>query len=79
MALFEQKEGTFSIFTNDHKTKQTQPDRRGTANVSGVIYEISGWIREDRNCKKYLAGTIKLKDERQSAPRKEPDSGEVPF
>ena len=76
---FEQKAGTFSIFANDRKTKQMQPDRRGTTNVGGVIYEISGWIREDKNGKKYLAGTIKPKGDRQTAPREEPDSGEVPF
>ena len=76
---FEQKSGTFSIFQNDRKTKQMQPDRRGTANVGGVMYEISGWIREDKNGKKYLAGTIKPKGEQRSAPREQDNDENIPF
>ena len=63
---FVQKEGTFSLFINDRKTSPNHPDRRGEANVKGVIYAISGWIREGKKGK-YLSGTIKPKQERFNA------------
>ena len=44
MAKYEHKMNTGSLFVNDRKQKEGDPDRTGTLNVDGKSYYISGWI-----------------------------------
>lgn len=41
---YEQKEGKGSLFVNK-KTKETQPDYKGTLKVNGQELKISGWLK----------------------------------
>lgn len=43
---YEQRDNSGSIFVNDRKEKDTHPDRTGTAMIDGVMYYVSGWIKQ---------------------------------
>jgi len=40
---YEPKDNTGSIFKNDRKEKETQPDGTGSALIDGVEYWVSSW------------------------------------
>lgn len=48
---FEHKEGGMSIFKNEHKEKESQPDYTGSAKIDGKEKKISCWINEGKNGK----------------------------
>jgi uncharacterized protein (DUF736 family) len=43
---FRHKENSGTLFKNDRKTTDKQPDYKGTGNYQGKEVEISGWIKE---------------------------------
>lgn len=50
------------LFVNDRKEKDTHPDRKGTINIEGREFWLSGWIKEnDRG--KFLSLSVTPKDE----------------
>ena len=66
-----------SIWKNDKKVKDTDPDFTGPLNVEGVEYYVSGWKRKDGASPKApaLSFSIKRKDARpqeQVKPAKSP-------
>ena len=61
------------LFTNEKKEKDSHPDRQGSANIDGVDYWISGWIKTG-NKGKFLTLSFKRKDEKtesKPAPKKQ--------
>ena len=44
MAKFEHKMNTGSLFKNDRKVKEGDPDRTGTLHVEGKSYYVNGWV-----------------------------------
>lgn len=57
-----------ALFINDKGGNDKRPDRKGTLNVEGVEYYISGWIREAKNGGgKFLSLKVERKNS-QSAP-----------
>ena len=61
---FELKPGQGSLFKNDKKGNEKAPDYRGTANVSGVVFEISGWIKRREGKDSFMSLSIKEKNSR---------------
>jgi hypothetical protein len=45
---YEHKANSGSLFGNDKKEKETQPDWKGSALIGGVEYWLSGWGKEGR-------------------------------
>lgn len=43
---YEQRDNSGILFKNDRKTKDNHPDRSGNAMIGGVMYYVSGWIKE---------------------------------
>jgi hypothetical protein len=43
---YEQRDNSGTIFVNDRKEKDTHPDRSGTAMIDGVMYYVSGWLKQ---------------------------------
>ena len=57
------------MFVNDKGDNPKRPDRKGSLNVDGVDYWISGWVRE-KDGKPYMSLKVERK-EQQSAPRQD--------
>jgi uncharacterized protein (DUF736 family) len=55
----ETKVNSGSIFKNDKKTAENQPDYRGKINVDGKEWEISLWVKEGQKAGKYFSAAIK--------------------
>ena len=59
-----------SLFENEHKEKDTQPDFTGSINVNGTVFWISGWKEMTQAGKKKLSLSVKEQEERPAeAPR----------
>lgn len=70
---YQQKPGTGAIFKNE-KTKETQPDYRGTINVEGKDYDISLWIKDGKKGKFFSAS---IQEPRTKETSKE--NNDLPF
>lgn len=75
-----------ALFKNDDKRNDKDPDYKGTVNVDGREFWISGWIRTPRDTtkKKFIGFTVKLKDANGSrnptrSVTEKPDEDDVPF
>lgn len=62
MSNYEQKPDTGSLFINDKREKETQPNAKGSALISGVEYWVSAWTNTSSKGAKYQS----LKFERKS-------------
>jgi hypothetical protein len=81
MATFETKPNTGTLWVNDRKQNEKQPDRTGTALIGGQWYYVSGWIKDGKNGK-FLSLAFKPKDEEAKRPqpaRSESADMDVPF
>lgn len=59
------------LFKNDRKEQPNHPDYKGNAEVDGVDYWLSAWIKEGKNGK-FMSLSFKPKDEQRNPPAKEP-------
>ena len=64
---YELREGQGSIFRNDKKTNENQPNARGSAMIGGIVYEISSWTKRDKNGNPWQSLSIKPKEARPAA------------
>ena len=91
MSGFQHREGAGSLWPNKDKGDNPKaPNSKGEIMLNGVVFEIAGWTRTDKNGGKYISLSGKPKGERQerpTAPRQEPQrqassrdlDDEVPF
>lgn len=68
MPEYQHKPDSGTLFDNDRKSKETQPDLTGSALIDGQDYWISGWINDAPNKKRQIKLSFKLKDEARNAP-----------
>jgi uncharacterized protein (DUF736 family) len=73
-----------ALFKNTRKEKDSHPDYKGTANINGVEYWVSSWLKVSKSGEKYLSTAYTAKEE--SAPAKKAaqvsmadDDGDIPF
>ena len=66
----ETKVNSGTIFKNDKKAAENQPDYRGKINVDGKEWEISLWVKEGQKAGKYFSAAIK-------EPWVKPDEGQA--
>ena len=66
---YEQKDNSGSIFVNERKQNDKQPDRTGTAMIDGKEYYVSGWLKNGKRGP-WLSLAFKPKEEAR-APRRE--------
>ena len=62
---YEQKEGDISVFKNNKKETENQPDYTGTALINGQKMKVALWIKEGQKGK-FFAGKIQEDTYRQS-------------
>jgi hypothetical protein len=59
------------LFKNDKGDNPKRPDYRGSIAISGVDYNISGWIRESKKSgDKFLSLKVEPKTAAKGGPRK---------
>ena len=68
---YEQRDNSGSIFLNERKEKETHPDRTGTAMIDGVMYYVSGWLKQSAKGQ-FLSLAFKRKDDQPQAKRPAP-------
>ena len=74
---------------NDRKEQPNHPDFRGSINVDGVDYWLSGWIKEGKDGgkmegRKFFSLSVEPKQPRADQPRTRAetpavDDGDIPF
>ncbi len=69
------------LFKNDRKEKETHPDYKGSCEVGGTEYWISGWIKDGKSGK-FISFKFTEKDEQvgpaKTAPKKNEDAEDSP-
>lgn len=64
---YEAKAGTFSLFKNQNKLKDTHPDYSGDGkDLSGNEIYVSAWLKEGKNGK-FMSCSFKLKEAKPAA------------
>ena len=58
-----------SLFKNDKKEKDSQPDYKGSLNVGGTDYWLAAWLKTGKSGK-YMSLAVTAKDERKPAATK---------
>lgn len=82
MSNYEQKPNSFSLFKNEKKEKENQPDYSGTmTDENGKVFRISAWVNTAKSSgTKYLGGLISEMAPVQTKPVTEPNtSDDLPF
>ena len=63
MSNYEHKEGFGSLFKNNYKEKENQPDMKGDAMYNGKPVELAAWTKTDKNGNKFLS--LKIQDKQE--------------
>lgn len=83
---YQLKDGQGSLFKNDRKEKENQPDYRGELMINGELLEVAAWIKTGQKGK-FMSLSAKPKEERRQRQDDNPygrqpddiDDGEIPF
>ena len=67
------KNNSGAIFKNN-KTKDTQPDYKGTVNVNGKEMEISLWFKESQKGTKYFSAAFQEPFKKENQVMTKPNS-----
>ena len=75
-----------AIFKNDDKQQDNHPDYKGSLNVNGVDFWVSGWLKtSEKTGKKFLSLSVKPKEAAPVKKASKPSGGfedfgdDVPF
>lgn len=82
MSTYQQKPETGALFANPDRTKETQPNAKGSALIDGVEYWVSAWTNTSSKGIKYQSLKFERKDQKQEPAPQIPDADfgdEVPF
>ena len=61
---YEQKDDTFSIFNNENKDKESQPDFTGQGKIGGREVKVAGWKKVGQSGVEYIS--FKVEDKNQA-------------
>jgi hypothetical protein len=85
---YEIKDNTGSIFANDKKAADNDPDGKGSAKIGGVEYWVSSWVNQTKDGRPYRKLSFKPKEakadhqnEKPKASNRNADMGDdfIPF
>lgn len=69
---YEQRDNSGSLFKNDKKTTEAQPDYRGEAMVNGQMMWMSAWLKTSAKGTKFMSFSFQPKDQQQAPVRQAP-------
>jgi hypothetical protein len=61
-----------ALFTNDKKTKETQPDMTGNILINGRQFDLSAWKKISKKGNGFLSISIKPSEEKQQPQPQQP-------
>ncbi len=64
---YQQRENSGSLFKNDKREKDSQPNAKGSALIGGVEYWVDAWTKEGKNGK-WQSLSFKPKTAKPSEP-----------
>lgn len=86
---YEQRNNNGSLFKNDRKNNERQPDYNGNAIINGKTMRISAWIKKSQNGTAFMSlafeevnGAYQQGAPQRSAPAPqnlEPQPDDIPF
>ena len=82
MSNYETKDLTGVLFANAERTKETQPNAKGSAMIGGVEYWVSAWTNTSSKGTKYQSLKFERKDQQFANTAELRDEGlndDVPF
>ena len=65
--MYEPKDLSGTLFKNDRKEKESQPDYKGTALIAGREFTLSGWVKQSKTGGKFLSLSFTPKEARDGA------------
>jgi len=72
---YEQRDNSGSLFRNDKKQTENQPDYRGTVMVNGVEYWISSWLKVGQSGVKFMSLAFTEKEPPKAQEGFDPNTG----
>ena len=57
-----------SLFKNDKKETDKQPDYKGSINIEGTDFWLSAWLQTSKNGVKYFSMSVQLKEKAKPVP-----------
>jgi uncharacterized protein (DUF736 family) len=81
MNTFTHKEGAGSLFKNEKKTAENQPDYRGEIMLKGETLVIAGWVKESKTGKKFVSLKVEAQGQLAEAKTATPEekNDDLPF
>ena len=76
---YEQRPNSGTLFRNDTKTKDKQPDYTGDCLVNGEKWRISAWLKEGRKGGKFLSLSFSAPGEYGRAAEPPVAEDDIPF
>lgn len=76
MSTYTPKDNSGSLFVNDKKERESQPDRRGSARIDGVDYWVSGWIKKKEDGTAWMSMSFSRKEAASPAPKSKPSQAD---
>jgi len=65
---YEHKPGTFTLFKNENKTNENQPDYKGSGmDLNGVECWVSAWVKRPEGKSPFLSCVTQSKEQQQAA------------
>jgi hypothetical protein len=82
---YETKELQGSLFRNQKREKDSQPNMTGSAKIGGVEYWISGWTKGEGE-KRWISlafkpkdGTVVPKGDKRPSRKEQDEDSQIPF
>ena len=66
------------LFKNERKEKPTQPDLKGSINIDGKEYWLSGWSKVSSKGEKMLTMSATAKEQQGQAPVRQAQAKQAP-
>lgn len=64
MSNYQQKDNSGTLFKNDRRDSESQPNAKGSALIDGVEYWVSAWTKTGRNGEKFQSLAFTRKEQR---------------
>lgn len=65
---YEMREGQGSLFKNNLRDKESQPNATGECLIGGVVYRISSWTKKDKNGNPWQSLNFQVKTQTPKPP-----------